>query len=951
MYKVLRGIFFTIILMGCVSRQVELLPDGVLIPVDGEAEVVRLLVLSDDIIRVSAIPEGKFSDRKSLMVVPQTRPAVPFRIEEMPDSVSVLTGKVRATVNRVTGEVAFADLSGQPILVEKKGGGKQFTSFEADGDCGYSVSQVFESPADEAFYGLGQHQSDEFNYKGRNETLYQYNTKVSVPFIVSNRNYGLLWDNNSLTRFGDPRDYAQLSVFDLYDAEGKAGALTAVYSPAAGKGDTVMRRETVIDYSDLVKVKQFPEGFNFNGAEICWKGSLEPKESGQYHFILYYAGYTKVYIDNRELVAERWRTAWNPNSYKFSVQLEKGHRYPLRIEWKPDGGVSYLSLKALSPRDPVEQARMSWWSELGDMIDYYFIRGENMDGVISGYRSLTGKSPVMPRWAMGYWQSRERYKTADELLTAVNEYRRRNIPLDNIVLDWSYWPEDAWGSHCFDSLRFPDPAGMVDSVHQLNARVMISVWPKFYHSTRHYQEFDQKGWMYRQAVNDSVRDWIGKGYIGSFYDAYSEGARHLFWSQMREHLYDKGFDAWWMDASEPDILSNASLDYRKKLSGPTALGSSTRYLNAYALMNAQAIYEGQRATDPEKRVFLLTRSGFGGLQRYSTATWSGDIGACWEDMKAQIPAGLNFSLSGIPWWTMDIGGFCVPRRFEKAGEGTPAREEWRELNVRWHQFGAFCPLYRSHGQYPYREMYHIAPEGHPAYESMLWYNRLRYRLLPYIYTLAGRTFLEDYTIMRALVMDFPRDSRVKDISGQYMFGPAFMVCPVYHYQARNREVWLPEGCGWYDFYTGTYYAGGQMLLAPAPYGRMPLFVREGSVIPFGPALQYTDEQPADPLILYVYTGQDADFNLYEDEGINYHYEQGMFSRIPIRYEEKTGLLTLGKREGSFPGMLTERNIVIYIIRPDLPMGYRLDGSEGKIAYHNGGINVHYTGKEKEVQLK
>ena len=322
-----------------------------------------------------------------------------------------------------------------------------------------------------------------------------------------------------------------------------------------------------------------------------------------------------------------------------------------------------------------------------------------MDEVISGYRTLTGKSQIMPKWAMGYWQSRERYKTQEEILDALKEFRKRQIPIDNIVLDWSYWPENAWGSHEFDKARFPDPKGMVDSIHALNAKMMISVWPKFYMTTEHYKEFDEKSWMYQQAVKDSIRDWIGPGYIGSFYDAYAEGARKLFWKQMEDHLYPLGIDAWWMDASEPNVRDCTDLAYRKALCGPTALGPSDQYFNAYALMNAEAIYDGQRAADNDKRVFLLTRSGFAGLQRYSTATWSGDIATRWEDMKAQISAGLNFAVSGIPYWTMDIGGFCVEKRYEdgqkefnKTGKENADYKEWRELNTRWYQFVGSLPV-------------------------------------------------------------------------------------------------------------------------------------------------------------------------------------------------------------------------------------------------------------------
>jgi alpha-D-xyloside xylohydrolase len=538
----------------------------------------------------------------------------------------------------------------------------------------------------------------------------------------------------------------------------------------------------------------------------------------------------------------------------------------------------------------------------------------------------------MPKWAMGYWQSRERYKTQDEIVSTLAEFRKRQIPIDNIVQDWSYWPEDGWGSHDFDKDRFPDPKAMVDSIHSLHGRVMISVWPKFYTTTDNYKAFDEKGWMYQQAVTDSIKDWIGPGYLGSFYDAYSADARKLFWQQMQDKLYPLGFDAWWMDASEPNIRDCTDLQYRKDLCGPTALGPSEEYFNAYALMNAEAIYDGQRGVDPDKRVFLLTRSGFSGLQRYSTATWSGDIATRWEDLKAQISAGLNFAISGIPYWTMDIGGFCVEDRyvagqdeFYKTGRENADNKEWRELNTRWFQFGAFCPLYRAHGQYPLREPWNIAPESHPAYKSILYYTQLRYRLMPYIYSLAGMTYLNDYTIMRPLVMDFTADANVNDISTQYMFGPALMVCPVYTYGARQREVYFPAGSVWYDYYTGARIEGGQTLTVDAPYEHIPLFVRGGAILPVGPDMQYSDEKPADVIDLYVFAGSNGQFNLYEDEGVNYNYEKGQYALIPFTYNDAAGTLTIGERQGEFPGMLRERTFRI-LRGKQQPVEVKYDGA-------------------------
>jgi len=620
--------------------------------------------------------------------------------------------------------------------------------------------------------------------------------------------------------------------------------------------------------------------------------------------------------------------------------MKQGEKHKIKLEWKPDGNVSYIGLRVLNPLDPVSQNRISFWSEMGDQLDYYFVQGDNMDDVISGYRQLTGKAQIMPRWAMGFWQSRERYKTQDELLTVLNEFRKRHIPIDNIVLDWFYWPENAWGSHEFDKSRFADPKSMIDQVHQMNAHLMISVWPKFYHTTEHFKEFEKIRGMYMQAVKDSVRDWVGKGYVGSFYDAYNDEARRLFWKQMHDHFGDLGIDAWWMDASEPDILSNASMDYRKQLMNPTTLGPSAKYFNAYALMNARSIYEGCRSAFPGQRVFLLTRSGFAGLQRYSAATWSGDIATRWEDLKAQIPAGINYSMSGNPYWTMDIGGFCVENRYITAKEGTGDMEEWRELNARWTQFGAFVPLFRSHGQFPFREVFNLAPESHPAHKSIVYYDRLRYRLMPYIYSLTGMAWLKDYTIMRGLSMDFTTDSGVFNIGDQYMFGPSLLICPVYAYQAREREVYFPGGSGWYDFYTGRFIQGGRKMIVPAPYEKMPLFIKAGSIIPIGPALEFTSQKPADPVTLYVYAGADGSFTLYEDEGDNYNYEQGKYSTISLSYHESTGELTIGERKGDYPGMLTERTFQVVWINKDRPVGYDPDLRPATA--------IHYSGQKMQV---
>lgn len=353
---------------------------------------------------------------------------------------------------------------------------------------------------------------------------------------------------------------------------------------------------------------------------------------------------------------------------------------------------------------------------------------------------------------------------------------------------------------------------------------------------------------------------------------------------------------------------------------PTALGPATQYFNAYALLNAQSIYEGWKQAYPDQRIFMLTRSGFPGLQRYGAATWSGDIATRWEDMNAQITAGLNYSMSGNPYWTMDIGGFCVENRYIQAKEGSADLEEWRELNARWIQFGAFAPLFRSHGEFPYREVFNLAPENHAAYKTVLYYSKLRYRLMPYIYSLAGMTWLKDYTLMRGLAMDFSDDKKVWNIENQYMFGPSIMVCPVTTYKMRERSVYFPEGNGWYDFYSGAYISGGQQMNVKAPYEKMPLYVKAGSIIPIGPEIEYA-QQSVDPITLYVYRGADATFEMYEDDGTSYGYEKGAYSIIPISYTETDGKITIGDRVGSFKGMPAERTFHIIWVDRDHPTGF------------------------------
>ncbi|WP_300600782.1 TIM-barrel domain-containing protein [Niabella sp.] len=920
--------------------------DGVIVYVDrpeGGQQAIKAEIISDNIVHITAAPNREIRPFSSLVTSYIKNKNVAWTSAVVNGKLVIKTKNLVTEIDKKTGAVSFFNKNGARILAEKNVGGRIFKPVIIDGKPNYHLTQSFQTANDEAIYGLGQHQSGIINYKGQQVEFFQNNTEVAIPFLVSNKRYGILWDNYSLTKAGDVRPLHPLGDYQLFSKNGEEGWLTASYANDKNKPQEVVteRAESKIDMEFLGDSKiQLPKEFKPETGTVTWQGSIATNLSGLHQLKFVFGGTLKVWINNQP-VLNRWRKAWNPATAFVPFTVKNNEKIPICIEWTPEGGESYISVKWQEPLTAEAKNTFSFSSEAGKQMDYYFVYGgNNMDSVIAGYRYLTGKAPIVPKWALGFWQSRERYKTQDEILATVHEFRKRQLPIDNIVLDWSYWREQEWGSQEFDKTRFPSPDSMIDALHkQYHTQIMISVWPKFYEGITTYNDFNKNGWLYKRNIADRQRDWIGQGYTSTFYDAFNADARKGFWNLIDKKLYSKGIDAWWMDASEPDILSNVSPGKRKLQMTPTALGSAAEYLNAYPLQNAKGIYEGQRSAHPDQRVFLLTRSAFAGSQRYAATVWSGDIGSTWEDMKNQVAAGVNYSMSGLPYWTMDIGGFVVPEKFEKPDAA--ALEEWRELNARWYQFGAFVPLFRAHGQYPYREIFNIAPEDHPAYKSFVFYDQLRYRLLPYIYSCAGAAYHDNYTIMRGLAMDFPDDASAHNIADAYMFGSALLINPVYQYKQTSRSVYLPKGAGWYDLYSGKFYAAGQHINAVAPYERIPVFVKAGSIVPFGPALQYTAEKKADTIILNVYTGADARFHLYEDEGTNYNYENGRYSIIPVQYNEAAHTLTFEDRKGSFEGMPDKRVFLVNII----------SSTQSKLLDFNRYDKlVRYEGKKTTVQL-
>jgi alpha-D-xyloside xylohydrolase len=906
------------------------LPDGIAVRLDSLR--VRLRVCDSRTIRVIVTSKPAQTFRPSLAINKTWLPAL-WRAE-LQDSVALLyTGKVLATVNLRSGAVEFRDLKRTLLVREAPARPHEITPAVVSGEKSYHVRQRFMLSRDEAIYGLGQFEYGMMNYRGRHVTLIQNNRHVCVPFLISTRKYGIYWDNYSHTEFND-------------DADG-----------------------------------------------------------------------------------------------------------------------------------------MSLWSEVGDGIDYYFIAGSTMDDVIAGYREATGRAPLLPRWAFGYWQSKERYENEDQLMSVAREYRRRQLPVDNIVQDWQYWGRLGWNAMAFDDSLFPHPKKMIDSLHQLyNLHLMISIWPQVDSATAVFKALAAKGHLFPTPIWNS----------GKTYDAYSKEARDIYWKHLNQGLYSLGVDSWWVDATEPDWKWCDSLLEEKEgivMNGMTAIGTSSRYLNPYALMTTTGIYENQRKANPHRRVMMLTRSAFAGQQRNSMAMWSGDISSTWKVFRNQIAGGVNFSMAGIPYWNSDIGGF-LPKEFGGEYPLGPRDPAYKELYVRWFQFGAFCPIFRAHGTDFPREIWQFGEPGDWAYDALVKYDRLRYRLLPYIYSVAWQVTNIHSTMMRGLPLDFVDDSKTYNINNEYMFGPSILVAPVtselyyprllpvgvppvcllstdslrgltghyfrgehfdtldhvqrdsviqfdwtrrgapgvgkahftvrwegklrapetgkYEFEVtsddgvnlwidgqqimdemypaglqrnyadaefkagslhdikleyqqvdkgaavtlgwrtpamlasytpkRETQPWqlyLPATTAWVDFWTGETVAGGRDVEEPAPLDILPLYLKAGAIVPLGPVMQYSTEKPADPVELRIYPGADGRFTLYEDQNDGYGYEKGVYAEIPMAWDNAKRQLTIGKRRGTFPGILVRRTFNLVLVGTNHGVGDGETMNPDKVITYSG----------------
>jgi alpha-D-xyloside xylohydrolase len=759
-----------------------------------QSGVMKVQVCADSIIRLLYSPTSQFPDRPDYVVTKTTWPAVQWKMQSTDKDVSLVTGRLKVTVNRADGVIVYSDLSGKRLMQE---GPRTMTPTRVNGEETYRAEAPFSIYASrEAFYGLGQQQAGIWNYRGESVDLSQDNSIIAVPLMVSSNGYGLFWNNTSRSRFNS----------------------------------------------------------------------------------------------------------------RFVHSL-------------------YLS------------------SEVADAIDYYFLYGPELDEVIAEYRELTGAAPMFGKWAYGFWQCKNRYRSQEELLSVAHKYRQLHIPVDNIIQDWFWWT--AKGSFIFNK-NYPDPKGMIDDLHRNSFHLMISVWPFFDPGSAVYDEMDKRGFFIDRT---KVAGTHPAGM--ALYDASNLQARAYYWEQIDKALFKIGADAWWLDTTEP---STSGQEENILLRNKMAIGSGARFANIYSLLTTSGVYQGQRNETDRKRVFILSRSGFAGIQRNAAAVWSGDIASDFETYKRQIPAGLNLSLSGIPYWTTDIGGFYI---------GNPDDPAYRELFIRWFQYGTFCPILRVHGTRSSdpKELSADGPEAQALMtdvngtrrndQNELWsygaeaqriltdFDRLRYRLMPYIYSIAWKTTSDGYTPMRALAMDFRSDGRVLNIGDQFMFGPAILVNPVTEQGATTRHLYLPKA-EWYDFWTGSTLTGGRTMDAAAPLDRIPLYVRAGSIIPMGPDVEHTTEKPADPLELRIYRGADGDFRVYEDENDSYNYEKGVYAIIPIRWDDAGRTLTIGEREGSFPGMLESRTFRIVFVGRGHGTGIGLTGQADQV--------VQYTGKPISVTL-
>lgn len=881
------------------SLFVQKFSDGIDVTL-GNAKL-RLTVYSPEVVRVRYVPAGGDLASKSLAVI--SKPTqTSWKLDQEANKVTLRTTRLRVEVARDSGAVTFRDVHGHVLLAET--GARQLSPSKILSGA-LASRQAFALDKSEAIYGLGQHQNGSMNYRGERVVLQQKNTEIAVPMLVSSKGYGLLWDNPAVTTVdAGGGDEQVIDGKMLSDENGLAGGLTGHYFEGRNFEKPILtRKDPRIDFD---WTQSPPPGLPHDNYSVRWNGFLTVPATGDYQLLSSGDDGIRLYLDD-ELVSQDW----NSRPYvtlRAKRRLIAGRKYRVRFEFYQEGRDSQVRFAMESPG---KSNGMVWSSEVADAVDYVFFYGPEIDQVIAGYRRLTGQVPMFGRWAWGLWQSKERYQSQSELLDVVGKYREAKIPLDGIIQDWQYWPSNQWGSHILEASRYPDPLALARTLHEEHVHSLISVWPKFAVSTATGKEMRAAGGM---LPGEFGGEW--------WYDPFSEIGRRTYWSMISRDLASKGWDGWWLDASEAELSSNWG-EFR---SVPTAMGPGAKVYNAYPLMHTSAVYQGQRAENPSHRVIILTRSAYAGQQRNAAISWSGDIQATWDVLAKQIPAGINFSLSGIPYWNTDTGGF-----FNSQPVTSP---DYQDLFSRWFQFSCFCPMLRIHGTGPSKEIWRWPAETRANLEK---FDELRYRLLPYIYSTSWGVTSQGSTMMRGLVMDFRNDPQVYEIGDQYMFGPAIMACPVTKPKASTRLVYLPKSTNWIDFWTGASLRGGQTITADA-VGKLPLFVRSGSILPYGPAVQ-SSADASDLIELRIYPGADGDYSFYEDAGDGYDYEHGAYSTIPFHWNDRTHTLIIGARKGSFPNMQEIRRFRIVLVDRNRGVGISTSPIENLTTYNGSPLSI------------
>ncbi|MEX0332678.1 MAG: TIM-barrel domain-containing protein [Puniceicoccaceae bacterium] len=835
--------------------------------------VINLTFFSSNGVRVN---QGEGKELPSTLTVPEL-PHYPGAVEtsETGESVRFSTGDLTVEIEKPSGRLRFKDGTGKTFLMEPETGARETREEELFGHALVSRRQrfVFQDP-DESLHGLGHQMGVGWNFRGKSVDLLQENTTIVVPFLYSSAGYGILWDNASHSALGNP--IRPIPTECLHAADGSGNGVIGEYFRDAEMTDLKSRaKEPQIRKKWWAMVEGWHKHHESleDAFYIRWTGYLSPLTTGLHTLYLDLPAGGRLWVGEDCVIDSRG----SHKRHQADLILESGKQYPIKLE--ASQGTSWLGAYAyLQWQEPVEPDQFSFWSQHAPTADYYVIAGEPNE-ILSTYNRLTGPAPLMPRYVFGYWQSRERYQNSEELVGVVEEHRKRDIPIDIVVQDWRYWEPHTWGEPWFDPDRYPDHPRIFADLHErLHCNLMLSNYAQIAPGAPLYDAFFSRGYLLPKAERDG----------GLWIDPYNPEAVQAYWEHTREVFFESGVDIFWLDTTEPKIVHPLTPESLLEGLTPNYTGDTASVLNAFSFYLCRGYYEAQRKVSKDRRVCLLPRSGFAGQQRYATAIWSGDTEGNWEALQEQVPMALNMGLSGIPYWNSDIGGFF--------GDD-PETEEYRELFIRWFQFACFNPIMRNHGTNLPKEIWRFGESSEQILHEWIDFH---YQLLPYFYSLAWENHKTGLPFMRPLLLEFPQDEEAHQVHDSFLLGASLLVCPVLEQGVTERQVYLPGGTGWYDFWTENFYPGGQAITAPCPLKNIPLFVRAGSILPIEPnKLSHTKAYTGEHLELRVYPGTDASFILYEDHGDGYQYEDGEYRETLIRWDQSNRKISVSPAGGKY----------------------------------------------------